>query len=119
MCLFFAYVHERLQCFDLSYSHCACDYFIGGPGLEPPYRPRMPLNNPQKIMSTRSNYPGMISNLQGMMGMDNKQYALGFKPQPAMPQGQIRQQLQVRLVSLITDVESTGTQEAPAERDRN
>lgn len=38
------------------------------------------------------------------MGMDNKQYPIGFKPQAVMPQGQIlRQQLQVRLVSLITD----------------
>ncbi|XP_058264024.1 mediator of RNA polymerase II transcription subunit 12 isoform X2 [Hemibagrus wyckioides] len=73
----------------------------GGPGLEPPYRPRMPMNNHQKIMPTRANYPGMISNLpggMGMIGIDNKQYQIGFKPQPAMPQGQIlRQQLQVRL----------------------
>lgn len=70
------------------------------------------MNNHQKIMPTRPNYPGMMSNLQGgmsMMGMDNKQYPIGFKPQPTMPQGQIRQQLQVRLVSLITDIETPAT----------
>ena len=74
----------------------------GGPGLEPPYRPA---RNPQmnKMMPTRPNYPGMMPGMQGsmpgMMGMD-KQYPMGYKPQPTMPQGQIlRQQLQVRLVS--------------------
>lgn len=89
-------------------------YFTGGPGLEPPYRPRMSMNNPQKLMPTRPNYPGMISNLpggMGMIGIDNKQYQIGFKPQPAMPQGQIlRQQLQVRLVSLITDIKNSQIQ---------
>lgn len=71
------------------------------------------MNNHQKIMPTRPSYPGMMSNLQGgmgMMGMDNKQYPMGFKQQPPMPQGQIlRQQLQVRLVSLITDIEAPET----------
>lgn len=77
-------------------------FSTGGPGLEPPYRPA---RNPQmnKMMPTRPSYPGMMPGMQGsmpgMMGMD-KQYPMGYKPQPAMPQGQIlRQQLQVRLVS--------------------
>lgn len=77
-------------------------FFEGGPGLEPPYRPA---RNPQmsKMMPVRPNYTGMMSGMQGnmpgMMGLD-KQYSMGFKPQPNMPQGQIlRQQLQVRLVS--------------------
>ncbi|KAI4897312.1 hypothetical protein NFI96_034020, partial [Prochilodus magdalenae] len=69
----------------------------GGPGLEPPYRPRM---SASKMISSRPNYP-IMSNIptgMGMMSMDNKQYPMGFKPQPTMPQGQIlRQQLQVRL----------------------
>lgn len=85
--------------------------FTGGPGLEPPYRPRVPMTN-QKIMPTRPSYPGLMSNIPGamsVMGMDNKQY-MGFKPQPTMAQGQIlRQQLQVRLVSLITDIETPET----------
>lgn len=56
-----------------------------------------------KMMPVRPNYTGMMSSMQGnmpgMMGLD-KQYSMGFKPQPNMPQGQIlRQQLQVRLVS--------------------
>lgn len=93
--------------------HAVSIIFTGGPGLEPPYRPRVPINNHQKIMPTRPSYPGMMPNLQGgmgMMGMDNKQYPIGFKPQPAMPQGQIlRQQLQVRLVSLITDIKTPET----------
>uniref|UniRef100_A0A674MC47 Mediator complex subunit 12 n=1 Tax=Takifugu rubripes TaxID=31033 RepID=A0A674MC47_TAKRU len=74
-----------------------------GPGLEPPYRPA---RNQQmnKMMPVRPNYTGMMSGMQGnmpsMMGLD-KQYSMGFKPQPSMPQGQIlRHQLQVRLVSL-------------------
>ena len=42
--------------------------------------------------------PGMQGGMSGMIGLD-KQYPMGYKPQP-MPQGQIlRQQLQVRLVS--------------------
>lgn len=42
--------------------------------------------------------PGMQGSMPGMIGLD-KQYPMGYKPQP-MPQGQIlRQQLQVRLVS--------------------
>ncbi|XP_056899560.1 mediator of RNA polymerase II transcription subunit 12 isoform X3 [Takifugu flavidus] len=72
----------------------------GGPGLEPPYRPA---RNQQmnKMMPVRPNYTGMMSGMQGnmpsMMGLD-KQYSMGFKPQPSMPQGQIlRHQLQVRL----------------------
>lgn len=76
----------------------------GGPGLEPPYRPA---RNPQmnKMMTTRPSYPGMMPGIQGsmpgMMGLD-KQYPMGYKPQPNMPQGQIlRQQLQVRLVSRL------------------
>lgn len=64
-------------------------------------------------MPTRPTYQPMMSNLPGgmsMMGMDNKQYPMGFKPQNTMPQGQIlRQQLQVRLVSLITDIETPET----------
>lgn len=53
---------------------------------------------------TRPSYPGMMPTMQGgmpgMMGLD-KQYPMGYKPQPNLPQGQIlRQQLQVRLVSL-------------------
>lgn len=77
-------------------------FSTGGPGLEPPYRPT---RNPQmnKMMPTRPSYPGMMpgmqGNMPGMMGLD-KQYPMGYKPQPSMPQGQIlRQQLQVRLVS--------------------
>uniref|UniRef100_A0A3Q3VUK2 Mediator complex subunit Med12 catenin-binding domain-containing protein n=1 Tax=Mola mola TaxID=94237 RepID=A0A3Q3VUK2_MOLML len=69
----------------------------GGPGLEPPYRPA---RNPQmnKMMPTRPNYPGMMPGMQGsmsgMIGLD-KQYSMGYKPQPSMPQGQmLRQQLQ-------------------------
>uniref|UniRef100_A0A4W6BW58 Mediator complex subunit 12 n=1 Tax=Lates calcarifer TaxID=8187 RepID=A0A4W6BW58_LATCA len=72
----------------------------GGPGLEPPYRPA---RNQQinKMMPTRPSYPGMMpgmqGNMPGMMGLD-KQYPMGYKPQPSMPQSQIlRQQLQVRL----------------------
>ncbi|XP_041847052.1 mediator of RNA polymerase II transcription subunit 12 isoform X4 [Melanotaenia boesemani] len=72
----------------------------GGPGLEPPYRPA---RNPQmnKMMPTRPSYPAMMSGMQGnmtgMMGLD-KQYPLGYKPQPSLPQGQmLRHQLQVRL----------------------
>lgn len=61
-------------------------------------------------MPTRPPYPGMMGNVQGginMMGMDNKQYQMGFKPQPPMPQGQmLRQQLQVRLVSLSIVIEN-------------
>ncbi|TMS17663.1 Mediator of RNA polymerase II transcription subunit 12 [Larimichthys crocea] len=71
----------------------------GGPGLEPPYRPTRnpPIN---KMMPTRPNYPGMMPGMQGsmpgMMGLE-KQYPMGYKPQP-MAQGQmLRQQLQVRL----------------------
>uniref|UniRef100_A0A671WEU2 Mediator complex subunit 12 n=1 Tax=Sparus aurata TaxID=8175 RepID=A0A671WEU2_SPAAU len=68
----------------------------GGPGLEPPYRPA---RNPQmkQMMPTRPSYPTMMPGMQGsMIGLD-KQYPMGYKPQP-MPQGQIlRQQLQVRL----------------------
>lgn len=46
--------------------------------------------------------PGMQGGMPGMMGLD-KQYQMGYKPQPSMPQGQIlRQQLQVRLVSRST-----------------
>lgn len=42
---------------------------------------------------------GMQANMPTMMQLD-KQYPMGYKPQPAMPQSQIlRQQLQVRLVS--------------------
>lgn len=83
-------------------------FSTGGPGLEPPYRPT---RNPQmnKMMTTRPSYPsimpGMQGNMPGMMGLD-KQYPMGYKPQPSMPQGQIlRQQLQVRLVSqsVLTD----------------
>uniref|UniRef100_A0A8B9JWH7 Mediator complex subunit 12 n=1 Tax=Astyanax mexicanus TaxID=7994 RepID=A0A8B9JWH7_ASTMX len=64
----------------------------GGPGLEPPYRPRMPVNK----MPTRPNYPGNYHpGGMGIMGMDNKQYTMGFKPQTAMSQGQmLRQQIQ-------------------------
>ncbi|XP_064830087.1 mediator of RNA polymerase II transcription subunit 12-like [Oncorhynchus masou masou] len=66
----------------------------GGPGLDTPYRPA---RNPQmgKMMPTRPNYPGVMPG--GMMGME-KQYPVGYKPQPNIPQGQIlRQHLQVRL----------------------
>lgn len=80
-------------------------FSVGGPGLEPPYRPA---RNPQmnKMMNPRSSYPGMMpgmqGNMPGMMGMD-KQYQMGYKAQPSMPQGQmLRQQLQVRLVSQST-----------------
>uniref|UniRef100_A0A673XZ63 Mediator complex subunit 12 n=1 Tax=Salmo trutta TaxID=8032 RepID=A0A673XZ63_SALTR len=73
---------------------------VRGPGLDTPYRPA---RNPQigKMMPTRPSYPGMMPGMQGgmpgMMGMD-KQYPMGYKPQPNIPQGQIlRQQLQVRL----------------------
>uniref|UniRef100_W5KWG0 Mediator complex subunit 12 n=1 Tax=Astyanax mexicanus TaxID=7994 RepID=W5KWG0_ASTMX len=67
----------------------------GGPGLEPPYRPRMPVNK----MPTRPNYPGNYHpGGMGIMGMDNKQYTMGFKPQTAMSQGQmLRQQIQSML----------------------
>lgn len=74
----------------------------GGPGLEPPYRP--PRNQQMnKMVVTRPNYPAMMPSMQGsmpgIMGLD-KQYPMGYKPQPSMPQGQIlRQQLQARLVS--------------------
>lgn len=56
-----------------------------------------------KMMPTRPSYSGMMPGMQGsmpgMMGMD-KQYSMGYKPQPSVPQGQmLRQQLQVRLVS--------------------
>uniref|UniRef100_A0A3B4Z6C5 Mediator complex subunit 12 n=1 Tax=Stegastes partitus TaxID=144197 RepID=A0A3B4Z6C5_9TELE len=77
----------------------------GGPGLEPPYRPnRTPQMN--KMMNPRPSYQGMMPGMQGsmpgMMGLD-KQYQMGYKPQPSMPQGQIlRHQLQVRLVSQST-----------------
>uniref|UniRef100_A0A665W8A6 Mediator complex subunit Med12 domain-containing protein n=1 Tax=Echeneis naucrates TaxID=173247 RepID=A0A665W8A6_ECHNA len=77
-------------------------FSIGGPGLEPPYRPT---RNPpmSKMMPTRPNYPGIMPGMQGsmpgMMQLD-KQYPMGYKPQPNMPQSQLlRQQLQVRLVS--------------------
>uniref|UniRef100_A0A4W5MG14 Mediator complex subunit 12 n=1 Tax=Hucho hucho TaxID=62062 RepID=A0A4W5MG14_9TELE len=68
-----------------------------GPGLDTPYRPA---RNPQmgKMMPTRPNYPGVMpGGMPGMMGME-KQYPMGYKPQPNIPQGQIlRQHLQVRL----------------------
>lgn len=71
--------------------------------MDTPYRPA---RNPQigKMMPTRPSYPGMMPGMQGgmpgMMGMD-KQYPMGYKPQPNIPQGQIlRKQLQVRLVSV-------------------
>uniref|UniRef100_A0A8C8CK29 Mediator complex subunit Med12 domain-containing protein n=1 Tax=Oncorhynchus tshawytscha TaxID=74940 RepID=A0A8C8CK29_ONCTS len=68
-----------------------------GPGLDTPYRP---VRNPQmgKMMPTRPNYPGVMpGGMPGMMGME-KQYPMGYKPQPNIPQGQIlRQHLQVRL----------------------
>ena len=52
-----------------------------------------------KMMPTRPTYPAMMPGMPGMMGLD-KQYQMGYKPQPSIPQGQIlRQQLQVRLVS--------------------
>lgn len=56
-----------------------------------------------KMMPTRPSYQsmmtGMQANMPAMMQLD-KQYPMGYKPQPAMPQSQIlRQQLQVRLVS--------------------
>lgn len=56
-----------------------------------------------KMMHTRPSYPGMMpgmqGNMPGMIGLE-KQYPMGFKPQPTMPQGQmLRQQLQARLVS--------------------
>lgn len=77
-------------------------FSTGGPGLEPPYRPT---RNPQmnKMMPTRPSYPGMMPSMQGsmtgMMGMD-KQYPMGYKPQPNIVPGQtMRQHLQVRLVS--------------------
>ncbi|MEQ2165562.1 hypothetical protein GOODEAATRI_018177, partial [Goodea atripinnis] len=60
-----------------------------GPGLEPPYRPT---RNPQmnKMMTTRPNYtPNMM----------DKPYQQAYKPQPSMPQGNLRQQLVVRVVS--------------------
>lgn len=73
----------------------------GGPGLEPPYRP--PRNQQIKMMPTRPSYPGMMPNMQGsmtgMIGLD-KQYQMGYKPQPGLQQSQmLRHQLQVRLVS--------------------
>uniref|UniRef100_A0A674A6P0 Mediator complex subunit 12 n=1 Tax=Salmo trutta TaxID=8032 RepID=A0A674A6P0_SALTR len=68
-----------------------------GPGLDTPYRPA---RNPQmgKIMPMRPNYPGVMpGGMPGMMGTE-KQYPMGYKPQPNIPQGQIlRQHLQVRL----------------------
>lgn len=80
-------------------------FFLGGPGLEPPYRPPR-TQQMNKMMPTRPSYPGMMPSMQGsmpgMIGLD-KQYPMGYKPQPTMPQGQIlRQQLQVRLVSRST-----------------
>uniref|UniRef100_A0A3B4B7V0 Mediator complex subunit Med12 domain-containing protein n=1 Tax=Periophthalmus magnuspinnatus TaxID=409849 RepID=A0A3B4B7V0_9GOBI len=66
-----------------------------GPGLDPPYRPP---RNPQmnKMMPTRPSYQGMMSGMQpnmpSMMGMD-KQYSMGYKPQPSGPQ-LLRAQLQ-------------------------
>lgn len=75
-------------------------FFLGGPGLDTPYRPA---RNPQmnKMMPTRPSYPGMMPGMQGsmpgMMGLD-KQYPMGYKPQPSVPQ-MLRHQLQVRLVS--------------------
>uniref|UniRef100_A0A4W5MEI1 Mediator complex subunit 12 n=1 Tax=Hucho hucho TaxID=62062 RepID=A0A4W5MEI1_9TELE len=59
-----------------------------GPGLDTPYRPA---RNPQmgKMMPTRPNYPGVMpGGMPGMMGME-KQYPMGYKPQPNIPQGQI------------------------------
>uniref|UniRef100_A0A7N6AXK2 Mediator complex subunit Med12 domain-containing protein n=1 Tax=Anabas testudineus TaxID=64144 RepID=A0A7N6AXK2_ANATE len=85
-------------------------YFVfstGGPGLEPPYKP--PRNQQMnKMIPTRPSYPGMMPNMQGsmpgMIGLE-KQYPMGYKPQPTMPQGQIlRQQLQVRLFVLLVFV---------------
>lgn len=68
----------------------------GGPGLEPPFRPRTPMNK----MPARPNYIQAAS-MGNMMGMD-KPYQMNYKPPPSMPQGQIlRHQLQVRLVSLV------------------
>lgn len=68
--------------------------------MDIPYRPA---RNPQmgKIMPMRPNYPGVMpGGMPGMMGTE-KQYPMGYKPQPNIPQGQIlRQHLQVRLVSL-------------------
>uniref|UniRef100_A0A8C8GEJ7 Mediator complex subunit Med12 domain-containing protein n=1 Tax=Oncorhynchus tshawytscha TaxID=74940 RepID=A0A8C8GEJ7_ONCTS len=64
------------------------------------------LSNTGTVPPGLLNYPGMMPGMQGgmpgMMGMD-KQYPMGYKPQPNIPQGQIlRQQLQVRLVSNIS-----------------
>lgn len=68
----------------------------GGPGLEPPFRPRTPMN---KIPARPSYMPA--TGMGNMMGMD-KPYQMNYKPPPSMPQGQIlRHQLQVRLVSLV------------------
>ncbi|MEQ2192680.1 hypothetical protein XENOCAPTIV_015410, partial [Xenoophorus captivus] len=61
----------------------------GDVSLEPPYRPS---RNPQmnKMMTTRPNYtPNMM----------DKPYQQAYKPQPSMPQGNLRQQLVVRVVS--------------------
>uniref|UniRef100_A0A8C1JB92 Mediator complex subunit 12 n=1 Tax=Cyprinus carpio TaxID=7962 RepID=A0A8C1JB92_CYPCA len=71
----------------------------GGPGLEPPFRPRGPMGKiPPRPPYNMVNMPG--AGMGNMMGMD-KQFQMGYKPPQSMAQGQIlRQQLQVRLVSL-------------------
>uniref|UniRef100_A0A671R9G5 Mediator of RNA polymerase II transcription subunit 12-like n=1 Tax=Sinocyclocheilus anshuiensis TaxID=1608454 RepID=A0A671R9G5_9TELE len=71
----------------------------GGPGLEPPFRPRGPMGKiPPRPAYSMANMPG--AGMGNMMGMD-KQFQMGYKPPQSMPQGQIlRHQLQVRLHSL-------------------
>ncbi|XP_016409178.1 mediator of RNA polymerase II transcription subunit 12-like [Sinocyclocheilus rhinocerous] len=68
----------------------------GGPGLEPPFRPRGPMGKiPPRPAYSMANMPG--AGMGNMMGMD-KQFQMGYKPPQSMPQGQIlRHQLQVRL----------------------
>uniref|UniRef100_A0A671R980 Mediator of RNA polymerase II transcription subunit 12-like n=1 Tax=Sinocyclocheilus anshuiensis TaxID=1608454 RepID=A0A671R980_9TELE len=65
----------------------------GGPGLEPPFRPRGPMGKiPPRPAYSMANMPG--AGMGNMMGMD-KQFQMGYKPPQSMPQGQIlRHQLQ-------------------------
>lgn len=75
----------------------------GGPGLDAPYR-QPNRNQITKMIPARPNYPGMMpgmpGGMPGIMGPD-KPYQMTFKPHATMPQGpNLRQQLQVRLVSL-------------------
>ncbi|KTF77725.1 hypothetical protein cypCar_00032640, partial [Cyprinus carpio] len=75
----------------------------GGPGLEPPFRPRGPMGKiPPRPPYSMANMqgPGMVN----MMGMD-KQFQMGYKPPQSVHQGQmLRHQLQVRLSFFFSEL---------------